>query len=313
MTVSTTARKQQFVLDGVEDEFTFTFRALTDALSDIKCIATTGGTDTILVYTTEYSVVVNSNGIGGTVTLVDAAAVGGGTLTVYRETTNTQGSDYDDYNQFPADTLEKDLDIRTMVAQELAEAQDRTAVLAISTPAGVSTSLPSPEADKLIGWNAGADALENKDAVAGPTGPTGATGATGSIENLSPTPDDHVGSGIKANMTAGENLVFGDMCYVKSDGKMWKADASVIGTSSAIAMAMATISGDASGSFLFYGFARDDSWAWTVGGLIFLSLTAGGLTQTAPSATGEVIQVIGVATHADRMWMNPGLVQVEHA
>lgn len=163
MTVSTKTRRQQFTLDGTEDEFTFTFRALYDSPGDIKCIATdSSSNDTVLAYTTDYSVAVNTNGVGGVVTLVDPAGVGTGTLTVYRETTNTQESDYDDYNQFPADTLEQDLDIRTMVSQEISETQDRTVLLPITTPAGVSADLPTPSSDKVLGWNSAATALENK-------------------------------------------------------------------------------------------------------------------------------------------------------
>jgi hypothetical protein len=165
MTVSTSLRKQNFVLNGVTDEFTFTFRARTQAPTDIKCISTTGGTDTILAYTTNYTVAVNANGVGGVVTLVDAAATGSGTLTVYRETTNTQGSDYDNYNQFPADTLEDDLDIRTLVSQEQGENLDRTVTLAISASSSVSTELPTPSADTVLGWDSSGTAIENKTIV----------------------------------------------------------------------------------------------------------------------------------------------------
>ena len=123
---------------------------------------------------------------------------------------------------------------------------------------------------------------------------------------------DHTANGIIIALTAGENVVFGDACYIKSDGKMWKADADAIATGGAVALAIATIAADASGDFLLQGIARDDTWAWTVGGLIFLSTTPGPPTQTAPSGTDDVIQVVGVATHADRMLWMPQLTQVEH-
>lgn len=166
MTVSTSLRKQTFILDGVTADFTFTFRArtATAALSDIKCLTTTGGTETILTYTTHYTVAVNANGVGGTVTLV-TPALWAGTLTVYRETTNTQASDYDDYNQFPADTVEEDLDIRTLVSQEQGENQERTLTLSISTDSGVSAVLATPAANTVIGWDAAGTALENKTIV----------------------------------------------------------------------------------------------------------------------------------------------------
>jgi predicted RecA/RadA family phage recombinase len=146
----------------------------------------------------------------------------------------------------------------------------------------------------------------------GPTGPTGATGPTGPSE-LTPAPgDDHTATGIKCNFTAGENLVFGDVCYLKSDGEMWKADADAIASSGAIALAIATINDGNSGSFLMIGIARDDTWAWTVGGIVYLSTDVGAMTQTQPSGTDDVIQVLGVATHADRVFFSPNLVQIEH-
>lgn len=124
---------------------------------------------------------------------------------------------------------------------------------------------------------------------------------------------DHTATGIKASFTAGENLVFGDTCYLKSDGKYWKADADAIATGRATAMAIATISADASGIFLMIGVARDDTWAWTVGGAIYLSTTAGAMTQTAPSGTDDAVQILGIATHADRIYFNPSLDVIEHS
>ena len=124
---------------------------------------------------------------------------------------------------------------------------------------------------------------------------------------------DHEASGVKVALTAGESVVFGDVCYIKSDGKLWKADASSDTTASAVAIAIATISADASGSFLIMGIGRDDTWAWTVGGLLYLSETTGAITQTAPITSGAQVQILGVATHADRILFKPELVQVEVA
>ena len=135
--------------------------------------------------------------------------------------------------------------------------------------------------------------------------------AVGTVGLTAAPSADVTSSGIITALTAGENLVFGEVCYIASTGKALKADADAIATSSAIVMALATIAADASGNFILHGIARNDAWAWTVGGLIYLSTTAGALTQTAPSGTDDVVQILGVATHADRMYFNPQLVQVE--
>ena len=106
-------------------------------------------------------------------------------------------------------------------------------------------------------------------------------------------------------MTVGESVTFGMPLYMKSDGKLWKADADGSATFPVIALAAASISADAAGSVLLLGFARDDSWAWTVGGTIYLSTSVGTMTQSQPSATDDVIQVLGFSTHADRMYFAP--------
>lgn len=159
--------------------------------------------------------------------------------------------------------------------------------------------------------------LALKAPLASPTFTGTVTSATidiqgNSITGLQAVADDSQ-SGIKANFTAGEALVLGDACYMASTGKMMKADASAIATASAIAVATGTISADAVGAFVLYGIVRDDSaYSFTVGGLIYLSTTAGAITQTAPSGVDEVIQILGVALSADMWMLNPQLVQVEH-
>ena len=127
---------------------------------------------------------------------------------------------------------------------------------------------------------------------------------------------DHTASGTKITLTANENQNFGDVCYIDSSGEAALADASAIATAGAVVMCMETVTTGNPATYLMVGVARDDTWAWTVGGLIYLSTTGttgNTLTQTAPSATGEVIQVVGVATHADRMIFNPNLMMIEHA
>lgn len=133
----------------------------------------------------------------------------------------------------------------------------------------------------------------------------------GSVDLTAAPATDVTESGVIATLTAGESLVFGDVVYMKSDGKMGKADADAIATSYVEAMALATIANDATGKFLLIGFVRNDAWSWTVGGRIYLSTTAGGLTQTAPSGTDDVVQDLGVATHADRMLFRPNSAQIE--
>jgi len=128
---------------------------------------------------------------------------------------------------------------------------------------------------------------------------------------------DHTASGATITLTANEAQAFGDICRIDSVGEATLADASAVGTSGAVVMCVdATIAADAAGTYLMLGIARDDTWAWTIDGLIYLTITGtttNTLSQTAPTATGEMVQVVGKATHADRMFFNPSLVEVELA
>lgn len=126
---------------------------------------------------------------------------------------------------------------------------------------------------------------------------------------------DHLASGIKVVLNANEAQAFGDVCFINSDGQAQLGDADAIATSSCVVMCVdASISANADGNYMVLGFARDDSWNWTVGGLIYLSTTGTSgntLTQTAPTGADDVVQVLGVAIHADRMYFNPQLNQPE--
>ena len=117
--------------------------------------------------------------------------------------------------------------------------------------------------------------------------------------------------GLTESVTVGESVVFGNLLYIKSDGKWWKTDSNAAATMPGLRLALATASADASCSCLMIGKARDDSWAWTVGGLIYASETAGALTQTAPTTSGAQVQLVGVAYHADKISFNPSMVLVE--
>jgi hypothetical protein len=101
--------------------------------------------------------------------------------------------------------------------------------------------------------------------------------------------------------------------YIKAaDGKAWKCDADAVATMPAVAMSTASISADASGTVLLQGILRDDTFNWTVGGLLYASGTAGPPTQTQPAGVDGVVQVVGVAIAATRLYFNPVLTYITH-
>jgi len=142
-----------------------------------------------------------------------------------------------------------------------------------------------------------------------------ATATSAATVAIDEDPTNAVASGMTTTFTVATNVVFGDVCYIDSAGKMEIGDADATASSMCIGMAIATINADASGNFLLLGIACDTDWDWTVGGTIYLTVTGTStntLSQTAPSGSGDVVRVIGVATHADRMLFNTEVTTVVH-
>ena len=118
--------------------------------------------------------------------------------------------------------------------------------------------------------------------------------------------NDHYGSGDIITLTASATMGIGDVVFVNSNGKtaLCKADA-IENCPYAFAICVSgSIGANEAGSFLTKGSLRDDSWNWTVGGLIFVSTTGttgNTLTQTIPSGANNVIMPIGLALSADAL------------
>lgn len=149
--------------------------------------------------------------------------------------------------------------------------------------------------------------------LTGPTGVTGVTGPTGAAVAITEAPANQTASGVTASFTYGESITLGDALYFDANGTVKKADANAAGKYPAQFLALATAS-SGTNAVLCLGIYRDDSlYNWTVGGDLYLSTTAGAITQTAPSATDDVIQLLGKATHADRIYFKPDNLWLTHS
>lgn len=126
------------------------------------------------------------------------------------------------------------------------------------------------------------------------------------------TGEDHGASGIIVSLLYGESLVPGNVVYFsESPSGVCKADANGTDTYPAIGIALETAS-DGSHDVLLFGIFYHTAWNWTAGGNVYLSTTAGELTQTQPSATDEVIQVLGIATDIHKIYFNPSRDYITH-
>lgn len=128
--------------------------------------------------------------------------------------------------------------------------------------------------------------------------------------------DSEPSTNLKANgdivpMQVDTNITgVGAALYMAADGHYDEADANFAVTMPCIALAVET--GTGVKKVLLKGFIRNDAWNWaSIGQPIFVSGTAGALTQTKPAVAGDQIQIVGIATHADRMLFNPNYATAE--
>jgi len=122
---------------------------------------------------------------------------------------------------------------------------------------------------------------------------------------------DHTGSGICIEDTVGEAVSLGDVLYMKSDGKWWKADADAATTMPGAGLATEAKTANQECKILLFGFFRDDSWSYTTGGILYVSTAPGPPTQTAPTGSGDQVQVLGIAITATVILFNPSYELVE--
>ncbi len=87
-----------------------------------------------------------------------------------------------------------------------------------------------------------------------------------------------------------------DAVYMNSSSQWVLADANGSSTYPARGLATATSSTGNPTTVVIRGIVRNDGWsAWTVGGPLYLSGTAGAITQSVPATSGDKVQVIGYA------------------
>ncbi len=183
-----------------------------------------------------------------------------------------------------------------------------TVTAAASTLTGLGTGVATALASNVTG--SGGFVLATSGSLTTPI-INSETNTTPTIILTSPG-SDLTGNGINYSGSAGESVTIGQVLYIKSDGKFWKAKADSITTMECNALANGSVSANASGNFLLRGVIRNDSWTWTIGGKLYVSAaTAGALTQTRPATTGNQVQIVGYALSATVIYFSPDSTFVE--
>lgn len=175
MTVTAGTSRSDYLGDGVQTEFPVGFQALVDAdlavyLTDPADISY----PTKLVFNTQYTVAGDLAAGTAAVHLVTPPA-SGIQVSILRDIAISQATNYEQYDDFPADSHERALDKLTMICQALNEKFGR----AVTYPVGstlTGTTIPEPEAGQVLVWNAEETALIN-----GPTATQVANANTAAI------------------------------------------------------------------------------------------------------------------------------------
>lgn len=103
---------------------------------------------------------------------------------------------------------------------------------------------------------------------------------------------------------AGETLTPNDIVYIDSNGKWQKASANVVESMYLLGVNFANAVADGLTKILLLGTVADPAWSWTVGKPIYLSKTAGALTQTLPVGAKQ-IHLLGVPLNQTTFVFSP--------
>lgn len=153
MTVQTTANRVEYTANGVTTAFPVTFVFLSS--SDIKVYID----GTLKTITTDYTVS-GGSGSTGTITFLSPPDINA-EIIILRDPTLTQLTDFRNQGGFFAEVHEQAFDKATMQIQRLNDRLSRAAILSDTVAGSVDSTLPAPSANRVIQWNADADALEN--------------------------------------------------------------------------------------------------------------------------------------------------------
>ena len=121
---------------------------------------------------------------------------------------------------------------------------------------------------------------------------------------------DHTATGVVISIASGESVAAFNSVYIRSDGEVGPADADEVAKMPAIGVALEAKGDGEATKILVAGVLRDDTYNFTPGADLFIGTTAGEITATAPSGSGDTVQKVGVALTADSIYVNFNTTEV---
>ena len=151
MTVSTTSNRIVYTGNGVTTAFAFPYKFI--ATADLKVYV--GG----VLQTTGYTVGTPSD-TGANVTFSSVPA-NGAAIIILSDPARLQGTSLPSTGPFPAKSVETMSDKLTLLVQRLYDLASRSLTLNDADSTTANTTLPTPAANQIIGWNGSGTGLQN--------------------------------------------------------------------------------------------------------------------------------------------------------
>lgn len=112
--------------------------------------------------------------------------------------------------------------------------------------------------------------------------------------------------------SAGEDLNAYDCVYLETNRRYYKTKADIDARCDGIlAIVLGTVPNGGDGQFQLRGAVDSVRWAWVPGRPVYLAAKGGELTQTAPTAPGSQIRVVGYATTSTTLMFDPDSTVLE--
>lgn len=293
MTVSSELNRKEYAGNGATTSFATSPVVFFDSDElDVYVVTTaTGVVDATLTLNTHYTV----SGGSGSTGIVDlsggsspyGAPAAGKTLVIVRTLDITQEADFVNNDASDAEVAEDALDRLTMICQQLNATLDRSFTLADTDVSGASTTIPTPAATSLIGWNGAGTALQNYSTSVLSTALTTAF----TLTLLDDVDADAVfqtlvdGATAETAPASGDFVLISDVSLTPDDGRKVTL-ANVMKVVGGLTLETAPAVGDL---FAIYDISASDSRSMTLENMLKV---VNGLTEdTAPDETADFLLV----------------------
>jgi len=343
MTISSTKNKRTFSGDGTT--LTFQWDFMVKDADHLQVWIEEGSVYTLQTLDSDYVI---DSGLGTTSGEIEfsVAPTSDQKVILLRKLPLLQETEYAEYGPFPANAVENSLDSLIMIVQQLQEESNRavkvdliedsspdaliSTVTAASANAKASANDASNYADDSHGYANAASGYADNALASENDASNYASEAHGYANNASNYASEAHGYANEASTfadnasssanevpnalisaTYGESISEDDLLYLKSDGKYWKALANASGTMPVRAIATEAGTADQTKTIRLWGEVTAGS-GMTTGDNVWVSAnTSGSITTTQPAASGEQVQLVGIALSSNEILFDPSMVVVE--